>query len=51
MVFVVRKDLGWNKQKTAVMVAHAALALFKKVYKSRNPVLSQWVSRQNKKKQ
>eukprot|EP00878_Enallax_costatus_P016574 GHUV01017390.1.p1 GENE.GHUV01017390.1~~GHUV01017390.1.p1 ORF type:complete len:184 (+),score=45.58 GHUV01017390.1:521-1072(+) len=42
MVFVVRKDLSWNKQKTAVMVAHAALALFKKVYKSRNPALSQW---------
>jgi hypothetical protein len=43
MVFVVRRDLGWHKQKLAVMTAHAALALFKKVYKSRNPALMQWV--------
>jgi hypothetical protein len=43
MVFVVRRDLGWHKQKLAVMTAHAALALFKKVYKSRNPALLQWV--------
>jgi peptidyl-tRNA hydrolase len=43
MVFVVRRDLGWHKQKLAVMTAHAALALFKKVYKARNPALMQWV--------
>eukprot|EP00879_Flechtneria_rotunda_P014572 GHRR01015229.1.p2 GENE.GHRR01015229.1~~GHRR01015229.1.p2 ORF type:complete len:193 (+),score=65.01 GHRR01015229.1:513-1091(+) len=42
MVFVVRQDLNWTRQKLAVMTAHAALALFKKVYKSRNPVLAQW---------
>jgi peptidyl-tRNA hydrolase len=46
MVFVVRRDLGWHKQKLAVMTAHAALALFKKVYKSRNPALMQWVRAQ-----
>jgi peptidyl-tRNA hydrolase len=44
MLFVVRRDLQWSKQKLAVMTAHAALALFKKLYKSRNPVLMQWVS-------
>jgi peptidyl-tRNA hydrolase len=44
MVFVVRRDLAWQKQKLAVMTAHAALALFKKVYKARNPALMQWVS-------
>lgn len=44
MVFVVRRDLQWSKQKLAVMTAHAALALFKKLYKGRNPVLMQWVS-------
>lgn len=42
MVFVVRRDLGWHKQKLAVMTAHAALALFKKVYKARHPALMQW---------
>jgi len=45
MVFVVRRDLQWSKQKLAVMTAHAALALFKKLYKTRNPALMQWVSR------
>jgi peptidyl-tRNA hydrolase len=44
MVFVVRKDLQWSKQKLAVMTAHAALALFKKLYKARHPALMQWVS-------
>lgn len=44
MVFVVRRDLQWSKQKLAVMTAHAALALFKKLYKSRHPALMQWVS-------
>lgn len=43
MVFVVRRDLAWQKQKLAVMTAHAALALFKKVYKAKNPALLQWV--------
>lgn len=42
MVFVVRRDLQWSKQKLAVMTAHAALALFKKLYKTRNPALMQW---------
>lgn len=42
MVFVVRRDLAWSKQKLSVMTAHAALALFKKLYKGRNPVLMQW---------
>lgn len=44
MVFVVRRDLAWSKQKLSVMTAHAALALFKKLYKGRNPALMQWVS-------
>ncbi|KAF8065440.1 F-box protein [Scenedesmus sp. PABB004] len=42
MVFVVRRDLAWGRQKLAVMVAHAALALFKKNHKQRNPALGQW---------
>jgi peptidyl-tRNA hydrolase len=46
MVFVVRRDLQWSKQKTAVMTAHAALALFKKLFKMRHPALTQWVSRE-----
>jgi hypothetical protein len=48
MVFVVRRDLAWSKQKLSVMTAHAALALFKKLYKGRNPVLMQWVSVEHK---
>lgn len=44
MVLVVRRDLAWSKQKLAVMTAHAALALFKKLFKTRNPALMQWVS-------
>jgi peptidyl-tRNA hydrolase len=44
MVFVVRRDLQWSKQKLSVMTAHAALALFKKLYKARNPTLTPWVS-------
>lgn len=46
MVFVVRRDLQWSKQKLAVMTAHAALALFKKLYKGRHPALTQWVRTQ-----
>lgn len=45
MVMVVRKDLGWNRQKTTVMCAHICLAMFKKLYKGRHPYLTAWVSR------
>eukprot|EP00877_Chromochloris_zofingiensis_P006314 jgi/Chrzof1/1936/Cz10g27030.t1 len=42
MVMVVRKDLGWNRQKTTVMCAHICLAMFKKLYKGRHPYLTAW---------
>lgn len=42
MAFVVRRDLAWGRGKLAVMVAHAALALFKKAAKARYPPLPAW---------
>jgi peptidyl-tRNA hydrolase len=43
VALIVRGDLGWGGGMLGAMCASVLLALFKKLYKARDPLLSIWV--------
>jgi peptidyl-tRNA hydrolase len=43
VALIVRGDLGWGGGMLGAMCASVLLALFKKLYKGRDPLLSIWV--------